>query len=571
MTNKLIFALGAILLLISACQVNNGPVAGVINGRSITYSEYMNSFRTEYENFYTLERRAPNPDEKKQIGSLTWLYKTKYVILQDYYKKYAISVTHQEVIDTLSKNPPAYILNSPKFKIDGKFDQTSYLQSLNFDSPQNLKPVRKKYYDDIIPITKLKTKLINNEFLTKPVMKKIGQIIQGSADIDWVIFDASTADLRLNDSYIEEYYTAHPEKYMQDAKLSLQYTLIPASPSETDLILSKAIADSLYESALSGASLEDIANTDTSKDRRIRLSETGFLFIPDLTPEMKAAIYNREAGEILAPINASEGYEIYRVDSVTRSMIKLSRLLIPHSPGDHSINLAEKKARNLIELAGLLGMEKACQEMDYTLCFEENIQPDAQITDDPALDKQLFTAIDKASEGKILPPVFSYQLSSWVVARVAEKTTRSPRPLSVVREQVRKDLIADKKIEFVNQKAKVWLDGFDPAITLESTQDYRVVSSKGFNIKGRIDGKDFSDVYYKAMLAHLNKEKPSLYPLDELYVIPIIRHTYLPAKPNADKTTIRNLYTRNLDADWFEKWMDQQVKKAKTKFFTLGQ
>ena len=568
---RLTFMMMLLLMILTACEVNNGPVAGVINGRSVSYSEYMNAFRTEYENFYTVEGRAPNTDEKREIGKLTWLYKTKYVILQDYYKRYDIKVSHQEVIDTLTQNPPAYIVNSPRFKSDDKFDREIYLQSLNYDSPQNLKPVRKKYFDDIIPIGKLKEALIDKEFLDKKTSRQVAQVIGSKADIDWVIFDSAKADIKINDTILEDYYQGHLDNYKQEPYFSLRYTLIPVSPSEDDINNAKAVTDSIYSDLVSGVSLEDIAASSRTAYHHIKFNSTGFLFVPDLSPELKQAIYNQQPGAVLAPIMTNEGYEIYRLDVLTKSMVKLSRLLIPTTPGEKSIASAEKKAQDLVELAKLLSMDQACLEMDYTLCREDKILPGTPITEDETLDLQIYKKLEKSSKGTIITPIFSYPLSAWIVVMLSDKQTQNHKALEDIKDIVKADLISEKKAEFTRQKASVWLASYDLPAPLESTTEYSVYTLKSQTMNDPLMGMSVKDVYYKALTAQLQKKPASVYEYQGLYLIPIVRHAEFPAKPTTDQALIRQIYVRNLAPDWFDTWMNEKIKTAKTKLNTLGQ
>ena len=318
MRKLILFAFLALAALITACSINTANSAGVVNGTPIPYSEFMDSYRSHYENFYTENGRPPDTEERKALEQTTWLNITKFIIHKDYYDKYNIKVSHQEVIDTLMANPPDYVRNSPWFKVNNTFDIRAYQQSLNYDSPYNLRPVRKHYYDNVIPIMKLKEKLIDHEFLTRSERRSINQILGARADIDWLIFDSNSQNIRISDLDIEAYYNANLQSYLREPFYTLRYAKIEAIPSETDIAYTEAVRDSIMSLLREGQSFEVITRGDAASRAGITISDMGFLFIPDLDREIKAAVLELAPGAFSVPIQTSESIDVYRMEQITR-------------------------------------------------------------------------------------------------------------------------------------------------------------------------------------------------------------------------------------------------------------
>lgn len=573
MFKRLAFTICVAALLLSACQVNdtNTAVAGVINGRKISYPEYMEAYRVQYENYYTRTGKAPESAEKKQLEQQTWANFSKRIILEEQFKKYDIRVTHEEVIDTLSKNPPDYILKSPLFQTNGKFDSSLYIQSLRFDTPENLKPYRKHYYDTVIPIQKLKDKLIDKSFLNSKRVKMISRIMSGSADIDWLVFEVDKAAIRVNDAFIEEYYQANLQNYMLDPYHSIKYVRIKTTPSEEDVLHSKVVADSVMTSLNSGVDFELIMSSQLAKREALELTDTGFLFIPDLTPELKEAVFGLQAGQYTPILSSPEGYSIYQVAQITKSMIKLRKLFIPNQARTRSIAAAEATANNFMELAKQVGMDKACYEMDLKPNSQTRVKPGAVLSGDESLDAQLALRLNEAKAGSILDPIFSSLSSAWYVVQITEKQSKSPIPLAEIRDEIANDYLADKKQEYSLQQARIMADKINSGAGFGHSADYSVLSLKQQRIDDKVLGQNIDTIYYAAVTRYLQKEAVKIYEVPGVYLIPVVKAQYHQASKAISRAAIRDLYVRSLDANWFDVWMNEQLAKANTKIMTSNQ
>lgn len=573
MFERLVLILMVIAVLLSACQVNNTntAVAGVINGRKISYPEYMEAYRSQYENYYTQTGKAPELQEKKRLEQQTWTNFTKRIILEEYFNKYKIKVTHEEVVDSLSKNPPDYILKSPLFRTNGKFDNNIYIQSLRFDSPENLKPVRKHYYETVIPIQKLKDLLIDKEFLTPQNTKSIDRIMNGTADIDWLVFEVDKARISVNDAFIEQYYQSNLQKYMLDPYYSIKYVRIKAEPSAEDILHSQSVADSVMTMLNSGSDFELVMNSGLAKREGLELTDTGFLFLPDVPTEIKEAVFGLNPGQFSPVVSNSEGHAIYRVAQTTKSMIKLQKLLIPNHARTRSIAASETTALSFMELARQLGIDKACYEMDLTPLEQKRIKPDQALTGDESLDVQLRPRLDEAVAGSILKPLYSSVSSAWYVIQVTEKQTKSPIPLAQIRDEIARDYLKDKKQEYTLQQARITVDKIASGTSYGQSQDYLLLSHKQQRIGERVLDQNIDTIYYQAVSRFSRKEAPKIYELKGIYLIPVVKAHYPHSSKTTDRAAIRDLYIRSLDANWFDVWMNDKLAKARTRIMTTNQ
>ena len=62
-----LLAILALMLLLAACSTITGDSVGVVNGKRIPYDEYIASYRSHYENFYTQNGRPPDLEENLRL------------------------------------------------------------------------------------------------------------------------------------------------------------------------------------------------------------------------------------------------------------------------------------------------------------------------------------------------------------------------------------------------------------------------------------------------------------------------------------------------------------------------
>jgi len=560
----------AILLFLAACSSISGDSVGVVNGRRIPYDEFIASYRSHYENFYTENGRAPDIEEKRQLEQQTWLNITKYVILQDYYRRYTITVTHEEVIDSLSTNPPDYIRNSPWFQVNGTFDTSSYLQSLNFDSPRNLRPVRKHYFDNVIPILKLKEKLIDNEFLTRRERENVARVLGGTASIDWLIFDSNRQNIRIADNEIESYYNANLQNYLKEPFYSFSYAKVPARVSEADLAYTMALQDSVMQFLSEESGLESLVNSSFGRREGLSVFDTGYLFIPDLPAELKNQINDLQPGDCSTPLQTPSSIDFYRMEHMTRSMVKFTKLSIPIKARETSITVARRDAENLRQLSASIGFAQACEEMDIEVLRLERLKPGDQWLGDAELEQQFQRVMASSTSGTYLEPLFSPTHSAWIVLYLNEKQTNAPRSLDEVRDEINAILVNNRKTELTIQQARVWLDQNQPIYALPGTDtNIQVLSLSNQSYTDSLNQLNVSNLYYKAVMGYLKRQTPQYFQMGDLILVPLVRSYTVDQDSQTSYQEIRKAFVQNLEPNWFDLWMNERVRIAKVKTVSL--
>ncbi|MDP3115133.1 MAG: peptidylprolyl isomerase [Candidatus Cloacimonadaceae bacterium] len=566
---RIIPALLIILMaLLTACSVNQGRLAGKVNGTPIPYDEFIAANRGHYENFWMLNNRAPGIDEKQEIMRQTWRNITKHVILKDNFKKYGIRVSPQEMIDTLKTNIPPYLKTSPRFMVNGVFDYNIYLQSLLYDTPENLLPVRKHYFDYLIPILKLKNELIDRKMLTKKESKRITQVLAGKADIDWVIVDATNIQPIISESEITQYYQKNLDQYRMDESFALAYILLPVRPSAEDMIYAAAVTDSIFTELRSGEPAQSVIARHKVHYPGIILKNSGFLRNADLDPKLYAMFSAMKESDYSPPVEDSGSFTIYHLEQLTKSMTSFNTITIVASPLAASVKRSRSAAERLYQLAQTVGMENAANEMSLSYVPIKNLNPESVWIGDSAILETIFKELHDKKRGHIFTPIYSNQLFAWVVVQMTDNQLNRVRPLSSVQNDIVAVLRQSKSIEIAKVTASEWLRNQTAGIiNLAALPHSSKESVPSMSFTTPLGDIKVGMIYYDAIRRYLDKSATQVYVAGTTILIPFVKNHRIDKNAVVSPVQLRETYKRTLNEDWFDLWVEDQIRCANVSIF----
>jgi peptidyl-prolyl cis-trans isomerase SurA len=128
--------------------------------------------------------------------------------------------------------------------------------------------------------------------------------------------------LSITSADAEKYYKAHMDKFRKAESVTLSEIWLALGPgiNEADV---KAKATQLVTQARAGANFGDLAATNSERVQNGQKiapqnkGKVGSFQVPDLRPDLAAAIKDVPAGGVTDPIRTNEGYQILRVDERT--------------------------------------------------------------------------------------------------------------------------------------------------------------------------------------------------------------------------------------------------------------
>ncbi|GAB1467400.1 hypothetical protein MASR2M64_00680 [Candidatus Cloacimonadota bacterium] len=562
MKQFLILAFITSLFLFTSCATNPGSNAGKVNGTIIPTDEFVNSYRGHFSNFSFQAGRSPDMEEKQLIFKETWKNITKYVILKDYYQKYKITASMREVIDTLTTSIPDHVLTSPVFVVNDVFNKQLYIQSLLTDRPENMAALRKHYQENLIPILKLKTKLVENELISAAESKQIAKILASNADLQLFLFDPSEVKVLISDNEISTYYSSHLEDFSLQPYHKLAYSLIPVVPDADDHAVSKALADSIYYMLNEGISAGEIIHANQGTSGILTLVKHGYVKTADLPLEIKQEFDILRDGACTAVQRNELGWVLHQKVQSTKTLTDYQSIIVQSLARSSTLAAPETQARRLMDLSLSIGLKEAANEFELPYTASGRMAADSLNFDAPDVKGIILKKLHKAVSGAILEPVYSSALSAWIVVEVLENQTQNTKSLEQVRDFITTKITKIRSNEINLQRAENWAatdrltsSVLPPSVTLTNASSATVW-----------DNQALSGLYYQAVKAHLDKQTPPAIKHKGILVVPIV-HKLNFTKEKASPVEIRQAYVQTLPGNWFDKWLDTKVAEAKVYIF----
>lgn len=567
--NRLMIALMlATLLLISACATNNVDLAGRVNGTPIPLDEFVASNRAHFETFWIQNNRAPGIDERQEINRVTWRNITKHVILKQNFAKYNIRVTPLEVLDTLRTNIPAYIRTSPLFTVNGRFDANSYYQSLQFDKPENMAPLRRQYFEYYVPIAKLKDALIDKQLLTSKEKNTIAGVIGGKADIDWIVIDTDIMDVSVTDSEINAYYEKNRSRWVLTPQYSIAYTLLPVKAGVADRSAALAVADSLHAMLSKSADPESVISSFRAQHPYLVVKDSGFIRNADLDQKLYSIFALMSEGQFSAPIANDNEVAVYRLEQLTKSMTRFTSYMVPFVPQNTTIEQSRAKAIQVSNLAASIGLSAAADEMDLEVFTHTNLSPDSKWIDDAAISTKISEQLRTVKSQHVFEPIYYPARSAWLIAQLTDNRIDRVLPLSTVRSEIVTAITQDKRKDFAQLNVNKWLQNPKPtADNLQGLPQAILVKAPDSGMNTPVMGNAVGDIYYQAIRAHIAKQSPKAYQAGNLLLIPLVSRHYPGNAKSVPVANVRARFVQDLGPDWFDKWMEGQIRQATVRIY----
>lgn len=561
MNKLLIITTLVIVLLLTSCATNPGNSAGKVNGTYIPRDEFISAYRGHYANFSYATGRSPDKDEKELLFKETWKNITRFVVLKDYYNKYKISATPREVIDTLSTSIPSHILASPAFKKNGAFDKNLYLQSLLNDRPENLAPLRRHYQENLIPIMKLQSKLIENELISTAESKQIAKILSSNADMELYIFDPKEVQVHISENEVITYYNSNLNKYSLKPYHSLGHVLVPVVPEKDDHLVSKVLADSIYTEVNNGLSANNLVLHYKGNKALLSVVDNGFVKTQELPTNLQDDFALLKDGECLSPIRTESGWVIYQKLQSTKTLTDYISIYVQTVAGQKTSSTPETKVKNIRKLAQSIGLSAASEEFELPYTQLNNLPLDSLSVTAPDIKKALLDQIAKAKKGDVIEPIFSTYLSAWVIVQILDSQTKTVKPITEVEEQIVSELTVIRKQEINRQRAQQWAS----TRLLSSTQP-PMEQLKSVNINTLWQNAPLSLLYYKAAKAYIDKQDYPAVDFQGVLVVPVVKQLRFTEDKVAPEQ-IRAHFMQMLPENWFDTWLENKVQEAKVMIY----
>lgn len=227
----------------------NATIAGVINGKEITYEEFNKRVESATE-----QRRQQNPDaeiDTRQIQEQVWDQIVNETLIEQGAEELGLSMNDDQLTDVLLNNPPeqlkAWFTDST-----GQFLASDYYQFMtNMDGFIAARQIPADQAQQIRNQILEMQEAVRFQYSYQGLMGVIGSLYPPSPAILQSKFDLqnakasgsfimlnpnmiSDAEAAVSDDEVQKYYDAHKEEYNRKASRTIRYVMLRMGPSAQD-------------------------------------------------------------------------------------------------------------------------------------------------------------------------------------------------------------------------------------------------------------------------------------------------------------------------------------------------
>jgi len=433
-----------ITLLIASLFAEKDRLAGKVNGQPIKEKDFIQSLRGHFESKMLETNKSIDQVEWEKIYNTTWADIIKHIVLTQHFNKHSITVTQQEVVDTLLTNIPASVKDAAVFETEGEFDITKYNSSLTSDKPADLTWLRNYYYQYYIPLKKLEKIMISSMPIKTNLLKQEHRYQYGKADVDIVYVPYSNFTPSVSQQEIVSYYNSHQYSFISQPVCDLQYLIAPIVPSKEDTLTAKTTIDSLYYALQNGADFVDLVRNYSMSDSATKDGEMNFKEFSSLPAGIQTSLRNLNAQGVTRPLKRGSSWVILKPIDQTKTMIKWRELAITPRASEQTKQDLLLQLVRIRELSDEMSFQSAASEYNYKTYSAVDRTPKKTWLPNLGKSPSIITRALDRKPGFRFEPIYYKDIDSYVLFEVTRATPYQVKPLIAVTDSI-KDIITLQK------------------------------------------------------------------------------------------------------------------------------
>ena len=479
----------------SGAQVSGGEI-GRVAGQSVTYEEYMLTYRNLYnQQQAAMGGQTISPAMNDQIEDRAWEQLVSDKLIQRELERRGIRVTDEEIRQAARSVPPAEFMSNPMFLTDGQFDMNKYTQFLASPAVDNQLLLQlEAYYRDIIPRSKLYFQVVAGTHLTDGDLWQMFRDANETASVRFLTFDPNLLvpdeAVTVTDQEIERWYRSNEDDLQRAAQASVRFIAFPKAPTAADSARVRTRVDSLRTAINNGADFAaaasamsaDSASAANGGELTIRRGQT--------VPEFEQAAFSRPVGQVGEPVRTMYGWHLLRVDARGGDSAVVRHILLPIERSLESEDALFARADSMDALSESRSLDEIARTFNLPVS-EATIGEDFPVI---ALigpvDEGGDWAFDQQPEVGTVSPVFESE-SAFYMFELTGRTPAGTIPLAEARNAIRTRLMTEKKLERARQTANQALEQLNGGATMEQVAQSQNVSlqeqgpfTRGENVPG---------------------------------------------------------------------------------------
>lgn len=480
--------------LAGRAPVTTSTAVATVNGDDILLTTWQTAVNSLEQQEQARLGRSITLDERRLLEDRAFEDLVSDVLLQQEFKRRGITVTDDEIKEAARYNPPQQLRTSPEFQTDGVFDLQKYQRVISGPNARQSGMLvgLQNYYQSEIPKQKLFDQIASDVYVSDTRLLQIYKDRHDSAQVSFVVLGTSSLTdtaVTVTDNEIEQFYARNTKRFEQPGRAVLSLLSVPRTITSADSTAAKARIDALRAEIVGGAKFEDVAKRSSMDS--VSGADGGNLgkgARNRFTPSFETAAYALNVGELSQPVLTPFGWHIIRVDERKGDTLSLRHILVNIAQTDSSATRTDRRADSLAN--------KAANQTESKM-FD-------QAATDLGLTPASVGAIEKEATtfaGRVVPSVSAWAFSgvqvgessdlfdsqdAYYVARLDSLFPKGVQPLSEVRDEIRRRLEREKRIEKLRPVGEEMIKAIASS-TLEATAASRSLTVESSPMFTRID------------------------------------------------------------------------------------
>ena len=361
-----IFFVGGFLLLdtsgllgAGSGGITNGTTVASVNGRDIPYQTYFAATQNLAQQEEQQRGRALSLDERRQTDSAAFEQLVSDIVLQQEIRRRGITVTEDEIVQAAQFNPPPQLLQSPELQTEGRFDPDKYRRFLQSPSAKQtgLLAQLEQYYRTEIPRQKLFLQVASDVYVTDQRLWQIYRDGHDSAQVSAVVLrpdQIPDSGVAVSDPEIRAYFDANKKNFQRPGRATLSVITVPRTITAADTAATRARLAALRQEIVGGAKFETVAERESADSASAKNGGSlgDYVRGQGFVKPFEDAAFALQPGQLSEPVATQFGYHLIRLDARRGDTLTLRHILLPIAQSDSSATLTDKKADDLVRLAG---------------------------------------------------------------------------------------------------------------------------------------------------------------------------------------------------------------------------
>ena len=447
--------------LLNRDVITSNTTIAEVNGEDILATDYFRAVQTREQQESQRLGRGLTLDERQQLEQAVFDDLVNDRLVRQELDRRGIVVSDAEIIQAAQTSPPPELLQNPELQTEGQFDPEKYRRFLANPAAkaQGLLQYLEAYYRSEIPKQKLFAQVAGDVYLSDARLWSMWQDSHDSARVTYAAFRPELipdSAVRVSDGDVSAYYERNRKSFERPGRAVVSLVSIPRAVTAEDTVAARQRAQVLREEIVGGAKFEEVARRESADSGSgAQGGSLGRGPKGRFVAEFENAAYALPVGEVSQPVQTPFGFHLIRVDAKQGDTLDVRHILVRVGQSDSSAVRTDR-------LADALAKDAAAAEDPRKF--------DAAAAKH-SLQKQTVVAIENeplTASGRYVPSVSAWAFGgakvgetsdlydapeAYYLARLDSLTPGGTPPVAVVRDEIRRRLAREKKLELLVPRA----------------------------------------------------------------------------------------------------------------------